>query len=337
MSAPATAAPEEQQTQVQPDIPVELAAEERKPRRSNTELLDLIVKAGDRSQQFATAVVEAELDRDLFDQDQRLAMVFATSGEFADLKTKSPRQAIATAMAKIQLGRAWNVNPADSMQFLYFTNGRPALMTELFAARLQDAGYDWDVGYEYDDKGKCTGCTIWPKKLNPATRKHEPMMRKVKGAAGSWGDAPLEVSFTKADADGAMIWEKGKQVKLSEKWNFQSWSEDMYFWRAISRFRRRHVPNVLSGAMTREEAEETAPVGGQADAPRLVQREDPRVAALSIAAEKLAEITGEPRPADAAPVASAINAGTMQHIGNVFDNVATAEGAPLFAGGFKRK
>ena len=335
MSAPAVAPIEEQQ--VQPEIPVTELTEERKPRRSNTELLDLIVKAGDRSQQFATAVVEAELDRDLFDQDQRLANVFATSGEFADLKAKSPRQAIATAMAKIQLGRAWNINPADSMQFLYFTNGRPALMTELFAARLQDAGYDWDVGYEYDDKGKCTGCTIWPKKLNPITRKHEPMMRKVKGAAGSWGDAPLEVSFTKADADGAMIWEKGKQIKLSEKWNFQSWSEDMYFWRAISRFRRRHVPNVLSGAMTREEAEEIAPVGGQTEAPRLVQREDPRVAALSIAAEKLAEITGEPRPADAAPVASAINAGTMQHIGNVFDNVATAEGAPLFAGGFKRK
>lgn len=311
MSAPAVATPIEEQQQIQPEIPVAEVAEERKPRRSNTELLDLIVKAGDRSQQFATAVVEAELDRDLFDQDQRLANVFAVCGDFADLKSKTPRQAIATAMAKIQLGRAWGINPADSMQFLYFTNGRPALMTELFGARLQDAGYDWDVGYEYD-KGKCVGCTIFPKRLDKRTGKVEPMMRKVKSDSGSWSDAPLEVSFTKVDADAAMIWEKGKQIKLSEKWNFQSWSEDMYFWRALARFRRRHVPNVLSGAISREEAEEIQPVG-QTEAPRLasIQRESPMAAALEIAAEKLAEIGNQPTEDAAEPT--------------------------LFAGGFKRK
>ena len=65
-----------------------------------------------------------------------------------------------------------------------------------------------------------------------------------------------------------MIWEKGKQIKLSDKWNFQSWTEDMYFWRALSKFRRRHAPNVLRGAITREEAEEIRPAGLPQPPPR---------------------------------------------------------------------
>lgn len=232
------------------------------PKRSNAELLDLIVQAGESSQSYAKQIVESELARDAFVQDQRLAKVFAVSGVFADIKGTTETQAIATAMTKIQLGRSWGVNPADAMQFIYFTNGRPAVMNELFAAKLKDAGYDWDTAFHYEKAGnkkKCIGCTLLPKRWNPQTKKHEQMMAKTVTDSGALQDVPLEVSFTKDDADTAMIWEKGKQIKLSEKWNFVSWAEDMYFWRALGRFRRRYAPNVLGGAIGKDEAEDYAP------------------------------------------------------------------------------
>lgn len=266
MGAQQSAFPMEPQPQ---DIPVaqssaQIAEEVIKevPKRTNAELLDLIIQAGESSQAYAKQIVESELARDAFNQDQRLAKVFAVSGVFADLKTATEMQAIATAMTKIQLGRSWGVNAADAMQFIYFTNGRPAVMNELFASKLKDAGYDWDTAFHYEKVGgkkKCIGCTLLPKKLNRETGRYEPMMAKVATDSGAFQDVPLEVSFTKDDADNAMIWEKGKQIKLSDKWNFQSWAEDMYFWRALGRFRRRYVANVLSGAVPKEEIEDYAP------------------------------------------------------------------------------
>jgi hypothetical protein len=70
----------------------------------------------------------------------------------------------------------------------------------------------------------------------------------------------VSVSFTNYDADTAQIWEKGKQIPLSQKWNFQSWGRDMYYWRSISRLKKYHAPNVLRGGVSREEALEMIPV-----------------------------------------------------------------------------
>lgn len=257
--------PNEAQEQALPPPSSQVAEEVTKevPKRTNNaELLDLIIQAGENSQGYAKQIVESELARDAFNQDQRLAKVFAVSGVFSDIKGTTETQAIATAMTKIQLGRSWGVNPADAMQFIYFTNGRPAVMNELFAAKLKDAGYDWDTAFHYEKTGgkkKCIGCTLLPKRWNPETRKYEPMMAKTLTDSGTYQDVQLEVSFTKEDADNAMIWEKGKQIKLSEKWNFQSWAEDMYFWRTLGRFRRRYAPNVLSGAVPKDEAEDYTP------------------------------------------------------------------------------
>ena len=263
---PTTETPHQQAFSDQtPQIPVSAetvtAVQTEAVKRTNAELLELIIAAGENAQSYAKQVVEGELAKDAFNQDQRLAKIFATSGVFADIKGTTELQAIATAMTKIQLGRSWGMSPADAMQFIYFTNGRPAVMTEAFAAKLKEAGYDWDTAFHWAvDKDRktrrCVGCTILPKRWNPETKRYEQMMAKERSDSGALQDVQLEVSFTKEDADGAMIWEKGKQIKLSEKWNFQSWSEDMYFWRALSRFRRRYAPNVLSGATTREEAEE---------------------------------------------------------------------------------
>lgn len=231
--------------------------------RTNRELLDFIVETGDSGQEYARQVVQQEIAKDIFDQDWRLARVFAESNVFEDIKNISPQQAIATAMAKIQLGRNWNIEPADAMQFIYFTNGRPAVMTELFAARLKMAGYDWDFAHDYEEskdpkirRRKCIGCTIFPKKWDPKTGKFEPLTMKRRTDSGAFEEVPLEVSFDIGDAEGAMIHEKGGMKKLSEKWNYQSWGEDMYTWRAIAKFRRRYAPHILSGALMPFEAAE---------------------------------------------------------------------------------
>lgn len=264
------------------------SVEEKRERTPNSELLNLILdKAAQQS--FATQVVEAELVRDAFDQDWRLAKVFALSGQFSDIKGTTQIAAISTAMAKIQLGRSWGLTPGDSIEFIYFTNGRPAIMNELVAAKLQDAGWDWEIQYQRDgnwDKaeGRCTGCRLWIKKngqlLLVAQRKANGDY--VTDEAGAIAMRPVSVEFTKKDADLAQIWEKGKQVPLSSKWNFVAWPEDMFFMRCIGRFKKRHAPNVLRGARIQAEADDIealeagpqAGVGTVARSAREIMKED---------------------------------------------------------------
>jgi hypothetical protein len=227
-------------------------------KRPMMEVLNLLSGDPEMARAYAKEVVGQEVARAVFDQDWRLAKVFALSGVFSDIQGTTEQQAISTAMAKIQLGRSWNINPSDAMQFVYFTNGRPAVMNELFAAKMRDGGFDWDTDFEYEQttvdnrkRKRCIGCTLWPKRWNSARAAYEP----IKDRHGN----DVSVSFSKDDADAAMIWEKGKQIPLSEKWNFKAWAEDMYFWRAVSRLRRRFATNILSGVLMREEAEELPP------------------------------------------------------------------------------
>jgi hypothetical protein len=213
---------------------------------------------------FVRDVLSNEIAKSLYDQDARLARVFALSGAFKDLKGYTVGQATALAMTKIRMGRSWGMNEADSMEFVICINGRPSVMSEYVAARLMDAGWNWDLRWHEDDKGKCTGCTLYPKRLKAGGKsenpddwyyimevdpKDETRLRKVR------------ISFTKADAELAMIWEGGKQIRLAEKWNFISWPADMYFSKVIIRFKRRYASNILRGAMTAEEAQEIPPEG----------------------------------------------------------------------------
>lgn len=247
-------------------------------KRPMMEVLNLLSGDPEMARAYAKEVVGQEVARAVFDQDWRLAKVFALSGVFADIQGTTEQQAISTAMAKIQLGRSWNINPSDAMQFVYFTNGRPAVMNELFASKMRDAGLDWDIDFEYETetvngrkRKKCIGCTLWPKRWNNSKGAYEAMKDRH-------GD-DVSVSFTKDDADSAMIWEKGKQIPLTEKWNFKAWAEDMYFWRALSRLRRRFATNILSGVLMREEAEELPPVD---QARTQIQRPQPARGSVSL-------------------------------------------------------
>ncbi len=212
----------------------------------------------ERRTNWIHSLVEAEVARQNYAQDRALAREFAISGQFDDIKGSSMEQSVATAMVKIQLGRAWGFNAADSIRYIYFTNGRPAIENEIVAAKLQQAGYDWDVEWLEETgqhKGKpwqrCVGCRLWIKKV--VNGRLEPLLDR--------NNQPISVAFTEADADHAIIWEKGKQIPLSEKWNFKAWARDMYYWRAISRVKKYHAPHVLRGGTMREEALEVLPEG----------------------------------------------------------------------------
>lgn len=232
--SPQDAPPQQQQT------------EDRQPSRmSGTELLQLIAEQGMR-ESYGRQIVEAELERNLFEQDKRLAAIFAQCGAFDDLKRADPRESVALAMAKIQMGRSWGIGPADSMRFVFFTNGKPSLETDVIASKLQDAGWDWDIEWSTGTDKKCTGCTLWLKRLNRETGEYSPKLDR--------DGKPVSVSFTKVDSDNAKYFEKGEWKSLSSKWNYQSWPRDMYFSRCISRVRKYHAPNVLRGGGTPDES-----------------------------------------------------------------------------------
>lgn len=235
--------PNEQAQQPQSDS----TKREATPRAKMSTLLESIADAGVR-QDYARELVRIEVDRQKLGYDRTLAEIFADSGEFDGIKGKTPEQAVSSAMARIQVGKFWGINPADSMRFIRFDRGKPVLENEIIAAKLQESGWEWDLEYDRDARGICIGCHLYPKKLNRETGKHDPLLDR----AGN----PVVISFTKTEADNAFIWEKDKQIRLSDKWNFKSWPEDMYFWRCISRFKRRHATGVLVGARTMDEAQE---------------------------------------------------------------------------------
>jgi hypothetical protein len=223
--------------------------------RATMEIIKIL--AGQPNQKdMLQQLIDAETSRDLFDQDYRAARIYAMSGQFDDIKGMSTEQAIATAMSKIRIGRSWGMNESDSVAFIYWLNGKPNVATEILATKIQQAGFGWDIDWSWEElthKGKpwkrCTGCTLWLKAFNQRTNAYEPVVDR-NGAA-------VSASFTEADADHAQIWEKGKQMPLSEKWNFKSWGQDMYYWRAMGRLRKYHLTSIMRGAQQYELRHET--------------------------------------------------------------------------------
>lgn len=217
------------------------------------EMLTILKDTGDSGlfQAFARDIVEREVAVALFAQDSRLARVFSMSGAFDGIGEGD--RGVAMAMTKIQLGRSWNMAPADSMESVFFINGRPSVATKHLAAKMHDAGIAWDIEW-LEENDTCTGCRLHLKRWDPATNSYLPIKELVNGV-----ERRAVVSFTKKDADQAQINEKGKTISLSDKWNFKSWPSDMYFARCVSRVRTRYAPNILSGVLTKEEAEDSSP------------------------------------------------------------------------------
>lgn len=223
----------------------------RAPQKSkNFELLELIASQSiGMSQDYTRQLVEVEIERARFDQQYRLATAFANSGMFAEIKNKSHEEALATAQAKIEMGRSWNMSAGDAMQFVYFVNGRPAIQNEYYAGAIMRAGYWWDVKWDGQAKA-CKGCTLFLKTKNDAGE-----WARVKNADGSDASA----SFTEDDMQAA---------GLDKKDTYKAWKQDMFFWRAMARLRKWYCPNILGGTLMVAEAQDLDAIADETERQR---------------------------------------------------------------------
>jgi hypothetical protein len=206
------------------------------------------------------AAVEAQHQRDLaklnfeekrFDFQQRRARLFSCSGLFA-VKGVDGQQAIAQAMVKIELGESMGFSPAEALQGINVINGVTAISAAMRAARMQAAGYSWEIDWLGTEQ-ECTGCRLW------LYIKGKPLMKQRRDDGGqplySQQDGTpimehVSVAYTKADAQKMLttVWENNekKRVSILEKDNWKMSPKNMYFARAITNAQRWHAPAALS-------------------------------------------------------------------------------------------
>jgi hypothetical protein len=210
-------------TQAEPQPQDEMAQQEAPERQQTqqqaTPIIDVIVGETEK---------RIRVESDMFAHNQRLARMFCASGYFADIKGTSPEQGIAQAMVKIELGRAIGLTPAQSMQSIYIVNGRPALDSQIRAARMKLLGYEWRFT-QMDDHG----C----------------IMDISRG-----GEHLGSIGFTEADAKKADLLNKAGGM-------YTKWASDMYFARAVTRAQRRFAPEALQSLdiLDRFEADDVPP------------------------------------------------------------------------------
>ncbi len=145
---------------------------------------------------------------------QRQADAFLKSGLFADTKN------LAQAIVKIKLGEAIGLSPIESMASVYVINGRPCIASDVRAARMKRAGYDWRILKLTDDV-----CEI---------------------AVYRSGQEIGRASYT---------FQEAQKAGLASRDNWKNYRTDMLFARAITRAQRRFAPEVLGLPLaSREEA-----------------------------------------------------------------------------------
>lgn len=215
---------------------------------------------------FIAELIRQQTASAIFLEDERLALSFARSGYFADLTKANEDEGIAQAMTKIQVGRGWHMIPADAMRYIDFINGKPIIENEYYAMCMKASGIDWQNQFHTDpSSGRCVGCTLWPKHL--VNGSWVPMT-DITMVEGKVVDVRASVSFMKADADAIKIKDNGVFIPLSEKATYRAYPKNMYYWRAVANLRRFHAPNVLYGALLREEMDDAViPVAGASAVP----------------------------------------------------------------------
>jgi hypothetical protein len=177
-----------------------------------------------------------------FEFQQRSARLFAMSGLFADIKGQTVEQSLAQAFVKIALGDSMGFSPAEAMTGIDIIQGRVSVGSSLRAARMQRAGYDWDI-LQLDDKG----CRL-RLKLNG-----RPLMQEeIDGETGEVTEVPVIISFTAEDA---------ARANLLGKDNYKKNPRNMFFARAITNAQRWFAPGVLGvDILSREEALDLDPL-----------------------------------------------------------------------------
>lgn len=216
-------------------------------------LLDVIV-----DEQTKGLLVAQEVERRIFNNQYRVAQMFARAGYFSDAQDEYK------AMAKIEIGRSWGLSAADSMRYIYMVNGKPAVENEIVAAKLRRSGWDWEPQFIGGEGQNCKGVRLWIKKDGkPFMRtKRNDQGEVIKDKDGNPLTEQVSVSFLEDQAKIVKIHENGKQVTLLEKkgpWA-DGWRANMYYWRTIAQFRRFYANDLMSGALLVDEAADIRPI-----------------------------------------------------------------------------
>lgn len=227
---------------------------------------DLLALIMDDAQNYDVRrrLIEQEIGRLQFNNDYRLAKMFADAGYFDSAGYKSPPMTAEQAMAKIEVGRSWDINPADSIRFIFIINGKPSVEESVFASRLQQAGWGWEPQFIGGEGPNCKGVRLFIEKdgkpyLKPKRKDNGEMELDPKGNTVM---KQVTVEFTEEMARAIKVYEGGSQVLLINKkgpWS-DGWRSNMMYWRCLAQFRRFHVPHVMSGALLRDESRDIGPI-----------------------------------------------------------------------------
>lgn len=228
-----------------------------------------------------------------FELHQRQARLFALSGLFSDIKGTSLEQALAQAFVKIDLGESMGLSAAEAMTGIDLIQGRVAISANIRAAKMQRAGYDWDI-LQLDDKGCRLGLKY----------KGQPLLCEETDADGTRRKVPVVISFTETDASRA---------GLIGKDNYKKNPRNMFFARAITNAQRWYAPGILSiNILSSEEAADladesgTTPASISTETRTAIDQATSKNDAVKAAVRKRAQHAQEPK-ADAKQEPSAAN------------------------------
>jgi hypothetical protein len=147
-----------------------------------------------------------------FQMLQKIGQAFAASGMFKDI-TDMPK-----ALVKMMFGRELGLQPIASVANLDVFEGKVRMPALLIGALIKRQGYNYRPT-KTDDKG----CTM--------------------AFFGRNGEQIGSASFTEEHAKKVIQGSK----RLLDKDNWKCWTEEMYFWRALTKGARQFFPEVFAG------------------------------------------------------------------------------------------
>jgi hypothetical protein len=177
----------------------------------------LPVKAG------AIAFTDRGIQLRTFEDAYRFATAIAKSG-LAPKGVETPEKILVALQAGLELG----FSPLRALSAVVVVNGRASLMGEAALAKIRQAQV----------------CTFGPE----VGTRGEGEKREGYAKFSRDTNAPIEVTFTMADAKRAGLWGK------SGPWT--QYADDMLMWRAVARSCKRYFSDVLLGLTIAEEAQD---------------------------------------------------------------------------------
>lgn len=163
-----------------------------------------------------------ELITDVLKEPMAIGEVFAKSGMFPDVRSQ------AQAVVKILAGKELGLSAFESMASIYVVNGRLALTSKAMSG-LVKRSKKYDYLIKKLDETECV--------IDITNSDRENSRSQVIGTS----------TFTFKDA---------AKAGLVNKENWKSYPKNMLFARALSNACRFYCPDIISGYMTLEEAED---------------------------------------------------------------------------------